>query len=280
MTEQSASSAIDAAAEVGEQVTEHPAYRWLVTVGLVCYGFVHVLLAWLTLGVLRGKGVDASNQGSIATLADLPAGRVMVAAVGVGMLALSLWQALEAAFGYPWLHGKKLVVRKVASAFRAVVYLTIGFGAVKLSLTGAIANGNASGRSTSRGLLDLPGGTILVFLIGVGILIAAIDQVQRGARKSFVKYDMQGDVPGWAVKLGIVGWITKGVTLALVALGFFLAAIQHNANQAGGLDAALKDVRGTSQGQLALAVIAFGFFCFGIFCFVWSQNARHDVTSD
>lgn len=101
MTDQASSSAVQAAAEVGEQVTEHPAYRWLVTVGLVCYGFVHLLLAWLTLGVLRGKGVDASNQGSIATLADLPAGRVMVAAVGVGMLALSLWQALEAAFGYP-----------------------------------------------------------------------------------------------------------------------------------------------------------------------------------
>lgn len=68
-------SAADSAACAGVEVQRQPAYRALVTIGLCLYGVVHLLLAWLAVQVVLGRNVDASNQGSLATLAGLPLAR-------------------------------------------------------------------------------------------------------------------------------------------------------------------------------------------------------------
>ncbi|HSN42622.1 MAG TPA: DUF1206 domain-containing protein [Propionibacteriaceae bacterium] len=271
-------STTEAAAQASEKIQEHPAYRWLVTIGLICYGVVHLLLAWLVVQIALGKGAEASNQGSLAALADLPLGRILVLATGVGMFALALWQVLEAAFGYPWLHGKKLIVRKVASSFRALTYSGIGLVALNLAASGTVSDGDQSAQGTTRDVLNLPGGRWLLALVGLAMLVAAIDQVQRGVRRSFVKYDMEGGVPGWAVKLGIVGWVTKGLTLAIVSFGFLRAAWQQDFHEAGGLDLGIKSLRDEFFGEALILVAALGFAAFGLFCFVWSRYARHDAS--
>ena len=272
-----ADDAGEAAASVGVAVQQNPAYRWLVTLGLWIYGLVHLLLAWLTVQVLLGHNAKASNQGSIATIAKLPMGRVLIMAVIAGMFALTLWMIIEGFFGYGWLQGGKKAMRKVACFFRAIVYASIGYAGISVITTGNAGSGNSGAHKTSSSLLSMPGGRIWVALIGLGIAIAAGDQIQRGLRKSFVKYDLQGRPPRWAVELGVVGWTTKGVALTIVAILFWIAAYQHSSNKAGGLDQGLQSLRGTPFGPPLLALIAAGFVCFGIFCFVWSKYARHDA---
>ncbi|HEX2857754.1 MAG TPA: DUF1206 domain-containing protein [Propionibacteriaceae bacterium] len=268
---------VDAAASASVAVQQHPAYRWLVTVGLWVYGLVHLLLAWLTLQVLLGHKVSASNQGSIAAIAKLPMGHLIIVAVIVGMFALTVWMLIEGLFGFTWLDGSKLVFRKVACFFRAVVYASIGIAGITVLTSGSAGSGSSSAHRTSASLLGMPGGRVWVALIGLGIAIAAGDQIQRGIRTSFVKYDLQGRPPRWAVQLGVVGWTTKGLALAIVAILFWVAAYQHNSKKAGGLDQALEALKGTPIGVPLLALIALGFVCFGIFCFVWSRYARHDA---
>lgn len=277
---EAADTAVDAVAEASVTVQKHPVYRWLVTIGLSLYGVVHLLLAWLTVQIARGHRADASNQGSLATLASFPMGRLLIGAVAVGMAAMTVWQVIEAAFGYRWLKPPKRHVRRLASALRAIVYTTISLAGFGFLTSGKIANGNESAKDTSAQLMSLPGGSILVALVGVGVAIAAADQIQRGARRSFVKYDMSGTPPTWAVRLGIVGWVAKGVALAMVAVLFWAAALHHRAAEAGGLDQALRTFRSGPGGVVVLSLIAAGFAAFGIFCFIWAHYARHDASTD
>ena len=88
------------------QVAGHRAHNsdWMdhaVRVGLVSYGVVHLILAWLALRLAFGdSGGSASNQGALHQLAQSTLGRVSLYVVAAGFLALVVWQALEAAFGH------------------------------------------------------------------------------------------------------------------------------------------------------------------------------------
>lgn len=268
---------VGAAASVGVAVQDQPAYRWLITGGLWIYGLVHLLLAWLTLQVMLGHPADASNQGSVAAIARLPMGRTLIIAVVVGMFALTLWMLIQGMFGYTWLSGGKLAVRKISSFLRAAVYASIGVTGLSILTSGSAGSGSSGAKHTSASLLGMPGGRVWVALIGVGVAIAAADQIQRGVRKSFVTYDLQGAPPRWAIRLGVIGWVTKGLSLAIVAVLFWIAAYRHHSQDAGGLDQALLSLRRLPAGQPLLALMALGFTCFGVFSFVWSRYARHDA---
>lgn len=193
------------------------------------------------------------------------------------MAALTLWQVIEAALGYQWLDDTKRTIRRIASAFRAAVYALLAWTALKFVTSQRVALDDSSAKDTTDTLFHLPGGQLLVLVVGLGVAVAAVDQVQRGLRRSFVKYDLQGVPPRWAVNLGIVGWVAKGVALAVVAGLFLTAAFTHAPSDAGGLDRALSTLRGLPAGQLLLGLVAAGLAAFGVFCFTWARCARHDA---
>jgi hypothetical protein len=261
----------------GRSIQKSPLYLGAVTGGLWAYGLVHLLLAWLTFQLIQSPGGSSSNEASLVALAALPLGRVLIIAIAVGLAALVVWQVLEAIFGYSWLSGAKRVVRRVASGFRALVYLTLSLGAAQLARGAAPSNSTATAQKTSAGLLALPFGRVVVGVVAAGITVAAIDQVVRGLRKSFVTYDMEETPPRWAVRLGMVGWVAKGAVLLVVAGLFWFTAVTNDATQSGSSDVALRTLRAQPFGGELLAFVAVGFACFGVFCFVWSRHARHDV---
>ncbi len=261
----------------GRRVQQSPLYLGAVTVGLWAYGLVHLLFAWLTFQLIQSPGTSTSNEASLAALAQLPLGRVLVIATAVGLAALVVWQVLQAAFGYAWLQGAKRVVRRVASGFRAVVYLTLALGAAALARGAAPSSGTETARRTSADLLALPFGRVVVGIVAAGITVAAVDQVLRGLRRTFVTYDLEETPPRWAVRLGMVGWVAKGAVLLVVAGLFWFTALTNDAAQSGSSDVALRTLRAQPFGGELLAFVALGFACFGVFCFVWSRHARHDV---
>lgn len=271
---------MDAAAGVGQRVQRHPAYRWLVRIGLCCYGLVHLLLALLCERIAFGARVEASNQGTLRTVASWHGGRLLIGVIGLGMAGLVVWMVLEAAFGYPWFDRRTRLVRRISCAFRAVVYLTLVLATAHLLLGQRVTPGNTQAQHTSRTLFSLPGGNWLVALVGVGVAVAAVDQVSRGLRQTFVRYDLADDPPTWARRLGVVGWVTKGLSLALVAVVFWVAAAHHDARRVGGLDMALRTFGTHTPGRIVLCAMACGFAAFGVFCFAWAPRARHDAAPD
>lgn len=270
-----ADRAADGARDASQQLRRTRGYHLLVAVGLVCYGVVHLLIAWIALRIAWGGGGDASQDGALRTLARTGAGPVLLGVVAVGMLALVLWQAAEAAFGYGRVaqeHDERSRLRKrLSSAGRAVVYLVIGVSAARLVL-GAGSRGGQEDTLTGR-LLQAPFGRLLVVLVAAAILAVGIAQVVKGVRQKFTE-DLDGDRTPAVRALGTAGYVAKGVALAVVAGLFGWAALSADPDRAGGLDAALHTVASQPQGSLLLTVLAVGFAAFGLFSFVWARNAR------
>jgi hypothetical protein len=265
----------DDARDASQQLRGSRGYQLLVAVGLVCYGVMHLLIAWIALRVAWGGGGDASQQGALRTLSRTGAGPVLLVVVAVGMLTLVVWQTAEAVFGYGRVaqqHDEKRRLRKrLSSAGRALVYLVIGVSAARLVL-GAGSSGGQEDSMTGK-LLQAPFGRLLVVLVAAAILAVAISQVLRGVRQKFTE-DLEGDRTRLVLALGTAGYVAKGIALAIVAGLFGWAALTSQPKRAGGLDAALHTVVSQPQGALLLTVLAVGFAAFGVFCFVWARNAR------
>src|SRR3954453_12590830 len=68
----------------------------LARVGLIAYGVVHLLIAWLALQLAwAGGGQSADQSGSLARLAEQPCGKPLLWVLALGLVALALWQLAE-----------------------------------------------------------------------------------------------------------------------------------------------------------------------------------------
>ncbi|GAA3560827.1 DUF1206 domain-containing protein [Microlunatus spumicola] len=259
----------------GQRLRGTRGYRALVRTGLVCWAAVHLLIAWLALRVAWGGGGDALQQGALKTLARTGAGPVLLAVVAVGMFALTVWQAAEAAFGQGRVaeqhDERRRTLKRLSSAGRALVYLALGVSALRLVL-GAGSSGGQEEGVTSR-LMEAPLGRVLVALVAAAVLAVAVSQVVRGVRQKFTE-DLSGDRTLAVRVLGTVGYVAKGVALAVVAGLFGWAALSYDADKAGGLDEALHTVGSQPAGAVLLTALALGFAAFGVFCLVWARNPK------
>jgi hypothetical protein len=256
----------------GDEIRRSRWYHGAVTVGLVSYGIVHLVLAWIAVQVAFGRHKDASAQGAMKELAAQPLGALLLWVMAVGLLSLTVWQVIQAIVGRGDPH-KRLNARRAVSVCRAAVYLVLAVLAGKV----AIGSGSQSGQSeqtASARLMQLPAGRLAVAAIGVAILAVGVTQVVKGLRRRFVEQDLEA--AGRVIEgLGAVGWVTKGIAISIVGVLFGLAAITHDPQKAGGLDQALIALRDQPFGTWLLVLVAAGFACFGVYCFAWSRHAKY-----
>lgn len=246
-----------------------------VRVGLVSYGVVHLILAWLAVRLAFGDhGGSASSQGALHQLSQSTAGRISLYVVAVGFLALVVWQALEALWGHRDEDGGKRVLKRVTSGAKVVIYGSLALTAFKTA-TGSSSGGSGTEGLTAK-LMGMPGGPLLVGAVGIGVVVVAGFLVHRGWKEKFrSKLDVNGKTgkDGRAyVLFGKLGYLSKGVAVAVVGLLFLYAAFTHDANKSGGLDQALHKVLQQPFGAPVLVVIALGFACYGLFCFAWARH--------
>jgi hypothetical protein len=246
-----------------------------VRVGLVSYGVVHLLIAWLALRlVFGGGGGSASSQGALHELAQSAVGRASLYVVAAGFVALVLWQGLEAVWGHRDEDGGKRVLKRLVSAGKVLLYGTLAVSAAKTAVGSSSGSGGTDGL-TAR-LMRLPGGPLLVGLVGLGVLVVAGFLAYRGLAEEFrSKLDTAGQTgdDGRAYVLcGKVGYVGKAVALAIVGALFLYAAFTHDPQKSGGLDVALRKLLQEPFGGPGLALVAVGFACYGVFCFAWARH--------
>lgn len=248
-------------------------YHALVGVGLVSYGLVHLILAWIALRVAFTGGGDASQQGALRQLAKQPLGLVLLWAMVVGLLTLFVWQVSEAFVGRAHQKSAEKLKRRLVSVGRSVVYLVLGFTAAQV----ALGSGSSSGKSEetlSARLMGVPFGRVLVAVVGLVVLVVAISQIVKGVKRTFTD-DLDGGVGEATLRLGTIGYCAKGVGLGIIGLLFGWAAATYNPKKAGGMDAALTTLRDQPFGTVLLTAMALGIAAFGMYCFVWARNAKY-----
>jgi sterol desaturase/sphingolipid hydroxylase (fatty acid hydroxylase superfamily) len=247
-----------------------------IRIGLVSYGVVHLLIAWLALQLAFGNSSGAANQqGAMRQLAQQPFGKPLLWVLALGFVALALWQGFDAVWGHRKHDGAKRTFKRVGSAGKVVVYLVLAFTAVKTAV------GSSSSSSSKDGLtakvMSWPFGQVLVAIVGLAIVGVGGYLVSRAVRKSF-EHDLQpqatsGATGSTVVRLGQIGYTAKGVALGIVGVLFIWAALSYDPKKAGGLDAALHTLISQPFGPWLLALVAGGIGCFGVFCFFWAKDA-------
>jgi hypothetical protein len=251
-------------------------YQVLITVGLVSYGIVHLVLAWISAQVALsgGGGEDASSIGALKQLGQQPFGLALLWVMAIGLLALVLWQGLVAIGGKPGSDPKDQLKNRGRAIGRAVVYLVLGVTAARVAAgAGSGGSGNAEETVSAR-LMSVPFGRVLVVAVGVAVLAVGISQIVKGVKQNFVEDDLAGGVGRGVIILGTVGWVAKGVALGLIGLLFGWAALKHDPKKAGGMDAALGTLRDQPFGPVLLLIMTAGFVAFGLYCFAWAKNAK------
>jgi hypothetical protein len=256
------------------QIRGSRGYHILVGIGLVSYGLVHLLLAWLAGRIAFGKRGDASSQGAMRELARQPLGTALLWVMALGLFSLVVWQLIVAIVGYGDTDRARRLRRRLSSVGRAVVYLVLGGLAVRVAMGSGSSSGKAEETLSAR-LMQLPAGRVIVAAVGVCIIGVAVSQVVRGIRRTFVERDLDTSASRLVRGLGAVGWVAKGVALAVIGGLFVLAAITYDAKLAGGMDQALTAVRDQPFGPALLIIIAVGIAAFGIYCFFWARHPRY-----
>ena len=208
------------------------------------------------------------------TLAEEPYGEVLIWLIAVGMGFLVVWRLLEFGFGYrDEQDDTKRWRKRLTSLGKAIIYGALGVSAVRVATRWGVrrrhrlhdrqADGPARGSAHRRG-------------VGLAIIGYGISLVIRGWTEKFTEHlDAQGQTgkDGSAyIMLGKVGYIAKGIAIALVGGLFVYAAVTHEAKKSGGLDQALQTVLGYPFGQVLLVAIGLGIASYGLFCFA---RARH-----
>jgi Domain of Unknown Function (DUF1206) len=245
--------------------------EYLARAGFVCYGVIHLLFAWVALQVAFGNSAQEGDQtGALQKLASQPLGKVLVIIVAVGMVALAVWQAFEAAIGESGPQDKEAIAERVISGIRAIVYLWLAWTAVKV-VQGASSSQAQNSQNATSDLMNSSGGRWLVGLVGLIVVGVGIGLIWYGLKKKFQKHlnvqQMRPAVRKTTRRLGMAGYTAKGVAYGIAGVLLLVAAAKYDPKQARGLDGALKTLAAQSYGTWLLAVVAVGIAAFGVYCF-------------
>ncbi|WP_433028207.1 DUF1206 domain-containing protein [Actinomycetospora sp. CA-053990] len=247
--------------------------------GLVAYGIVHLLLAWLA-GALAALGamspVDQGGAVAIVARSGL-LGRVLLAVATVCLVTFAVWQVRAGTVGFRWVEGRGLRRRKRIGAFaKALGVSGVAYLAVRVLVSGP---GDGSDlRVLTTEIFGLPGGRLLVLLAAIVVLITAISTAFTGVRATFlgdlVPEKLTPRLRHLARWLGAVGNLTRAVVFAGVGVLALGAVLDDDPDEVAGLDVALRTVAEHTLGTTALAIASLGFAAYGLYCLV-DAYARH-----
>jgi hypothetical protein len=254
------------------EASDNPALEAAARAGYATSGLLHVLIGWVTLQVAFGGGGKSADQsGALAQLAGNGLGRALLWVSVVGFLGLALWQVADALIGHPGV-GAGVWGDRAKAVGKALVYFALSWTAFVFARGGSNSSRSQSVDFT-QSLLEKPGGRILVVVVGLAIVAVGGYHLVKGARKTFLR-DLR-DHPGqWATRAGQVGYIAKGVALAIVGFLFVSAGLHRRPQEASGLDGALKSLRDEPFGTGLLTVMAVGFAAYGLYSLARARHAK------
>lgn len=269
-------SARGTALGAARQAGESDGLENLARVGLLAYGLVHVLVAWLALQLAWfGGGQSADQSGAMATVAESPVGTPLLWVIAIGLIALAVWQAAEV---LRWRSGwsasgkarTKALQRSGKALVKAAIYVALAVLAIRFA-TGSGQSSSQQQQQTTAGVFGWPAGQWLVGAAGLVLIGAGAYHVAKGVTKGFLKEIDTSDASPAALRLvtrlGQIGFPGKGVALAGVGALLIYAAITFDPSKAQGLDGAMRTILDLPFGQILLTLVAAGIAAFGVYLF-------------
>jgi hypothetical protein len=260
--------------EVADRFERSRVLRGLARTGFVTSGIVQILLGYTVLRVALRQAAESDQTGALAYISKLPGGVAILWVSVIGMGALAVWLSIRAGLNVRF--SRRRVQLKSLSKFgKALVYVVLAWSAFEFA-TGHPYRSTISTEVTSAEVLSIPGGVFVLILGGLGAGSIGAYLVLKGVRRRFRKDVVlpEGRRRHVIDVLGVVGYVSKGISILLVGVVFSIAALQDDPGHATGLDGAFRVLAGLPFGQAMLAVIGLGLIIGGLYGFVRARYAR------
>lgn len=269
-----ASGAAAEAKDGARKAKDSESFAWLVRLGLVAYGVVHLLIGWLAIQLALGDSEGSADKGgALQQLTETPLGSPLLWVLVLGFVALVIWQLAEAAIGHEDEDdATKRTGKRALSVAKAVIYGFLAVSSAKIATGGSGGGGNSSEETMTAKLMDAPLGQGLVGLVGVAILGLGIGLVWYGWEEKFTKH-LSGSGQT-IVLLGKIGYIAKGIAFSVLGVLFVIAAVEHDPKKGGGLDDALKTMLDQPYGPVLVVAVGLGIAAYGLYCFARARDLR------
>ena len=259
------------------KATRNPVFRISARAGFIASGLVQLVVGVIAIEIaLHHSKSSADQSGALGDLARAPGGPVLLWVVTIGSFALALWLVVSGALATgkdtksEWGH-------RLRDWGKGIVYLAIGFTALTFA-RGGTSSSTHSAQKGSADVLKLPGGPVLLGIVGLGVIVLGVFLIYRGVAKKFVESIRvpSGTAGRATVALGQVGYAARGVAIGVVGVLFVVAAFTADPQKASGLDGALKAFAALPFGAVLLVVIGLGWIASGVYTVLRARLAVLD----
>jgi energy-converting hydrogenase Eha subunit C len=271
------------ATKAPEKVAKSRPLQAVARLGLVIYGVVHLLVAWLAVQVATGDPPSggaggADKSGALQSIAANTGGSLLLWLVAVGLGVSALWQLAEAVFGTR--ANRSDLLLRAMNLGEAVLFGYLSFSAAKIAGGSSASSTDTAQQGLVGGLLTKSWGKPLVIALGVLVVLAALLIARHGLAKRFCReLDLTGasrSTRTAATRLGQVGYTALGVVYGGAGVLLVVAAVQAQPNKATGLDAALRTLAAQPFGTVLLLLVAAGLAAFAAFSFFDARYRKAD----
>jgi hypothetical protein len=254
--------------------------EFLERCGYVARGVLYAVMGGLALGLALGIGGAAIDQsGSVVVLSEGPAGKLLLAAVVVGLGAYSIWGFVRAIFD-PLHRGDDPpgIAERLGFAWSGTAYAAIAIFALHLLAGGGASSASDGTQSTIARILAFPAGQLATVAIGIVTVGVGLGQLVEAYRAIF-KRDLKRMEMNRAQKrivdmLGRFGYFSRGVTFTLVGWFVFQGGLHRDSSQVHGLSGVFLFLLGQPFGRLLLGIVALGFIALGLHSFASARWMR------
>jgi uncharacterized protein DUF1206 len=252
------------------QAANSPAMAWLARAGLAARGLMYVLIGIIAIQIALGSShQQADRAGAVRLVASTPFGSVVLWLLVVGFAGMTLWRLSEAIWGAAGPDGHK-ASKRLASLARAIFYAFVTWGILKYALgIGGPSSSDKQSQDLTATALKMQHGQVIVAVAGAVVIVAGLYVIYRAYELKFLKHLRFGSASPTTRKtvtrLGQIGGIARGAVFATVGIFLIIAAKDANADQAKGIDSALRALARTPLGPWLLVVVAAGLVTFGVY---------------
>jgi hypothetical protein len=263
---------IEQTVEAAEEVVRHPHIKKLSRLGFYTKAFLFLVIGILAVMVALGEpgGQLADPTGALTRIAVAPFGRIVLIVFVIGALGHGAWNILRGLADVDNA-GKNFqgISKRVIAGGVGLFYLFLAWTAWSIVLSANVPLENGKVQKTLTAIiLAVPLGWILVFLIGLGVIGAGVNECYSGItgkfQENFKMYKVEGINRKIITILGFLSFLARALILAMMGYFFIWAAINYNADEAIGLDGALWLLSQTYYGKTLLFITAAGLICHGI----------------
>ena len=254
-------------------------FRALGRLGLIGKAALYAIIGALAFMLAIGEGGKTTDKrGALRTVADAPAGEVVLWVLAAALAAYGLWRlALSLADYDNEGSDAEGAVKRVGWLVSGVIYLALAVVAVRI-VTGSGGGGGQSASQQTAGVFGWPAGQWIVGAVGLILIGVAAYQAHKGVTQSFEeKLDvggMSGAERRVAQTTGAVGHVARSVTFAIIGVLLLVAALQHDPSEARGLDGALQELANAPLGPLLLGAVAIGFVAYAAYAAIEARYRR------